>query len=134
MYAFQTLMDSVNRELKQQQPQQQQKCHLKINIEEMVTIAIIASSPNPLLLTEHTGNWTGRSAIEVNVENERFIVVSSRCGFNHNKFKVLKNLKFENFTLSFGRLRQRIVVKCVPHVQHDYLSSFNQSDHCSLAL
>ena len=73
-------MDSVNRELKQQQPQQQQKCHLKINIEEMVTIAIIASSPNPLLLTEHTGNWTGRSAIEVNVENERFIVVSSRCG------------------------------------------------------
>ena len=22
---------------------------------------------------------------------------------------------------------------CVPHVQHDYFSSFNQSDHCFLA-
>ena len=39
-----------------------------------------------------------------------------------------------NFTLSFGRLRQIIVLKCVPHVQHDYFSSFNQSDHCYLAL
>ena len=23
---------------------------------------------------------------------------------------------------------------CVPHVQHDYVSSFNQSDHCFLGL
>ena len=38
-----------------------------------------------------------------------------------------KNLKFGNFTLSFGRLRQRMHVL---HVQHDYFSSFNQSDHC----
>ena len=36
------------------------------------------------------------------------------------------------FKLSFGWLRQRIVLKCVPHVQHDYFSSFNQSDHCFL--
>ena len=36
--------------------------------------------------------------------------------------------------MSFGRLRQRIVLKFVPHVQHDYLCSFNQSDHCFLAL
>ena len=36
--------------------------------------------------------------------------------------------------MSFGRLRQRIVIKCVPRVQHDYFSSFNQSDHCFLAL
>ena len=28
--------------------------------------------------------------------------------------------KFRNFTLSFGRLRQRILRKCVPHMQHDY--------------
>ena len=38
--------------------------------------------------------------------------------------------KFRNFTLSFGRLRQRILRKCVPHMQHDYFSPFNQSDHC----
>ena len=35
--------------------------------------------------------------------------------------------------MSFDRLRQRIVLKCVLHVQHDYFSSFNQSDHCFLA-
>ena len=38
------------------------------------------------------------------------------------------HLNFGNFTLSFFRLRQRIVLKCVLHVQHDYFSSFNQSD------
>ena len=37
---------------------------------------------------------------------------------------VKTKLKFGKFTLSFGRL------KCV---QHDYFSSFNQSDHCFLA-
>ena len=35
--------------------------------------------------------------------------------------------------LLFGRLRQRIVLKCVPHIQGDYFSSFNQSNHCFLA-
>ena len=35
--------------------------------------------------------------------------------------------------LSFCRLRQRIELMCVPHVQHDYFSSFNQSDYCFLA-
>ena len=34
-------------------------------------------------------------------------------------------------TLSFGRLRQRIVLKYVPH---NYFSSFIQSDHCFLTL
>ena len=36
---------------------------------------------------------------------------------------------FKCLTLSFGRLRQRMLPKCVQHVQHDYISSFNQSDH-----
>ena len=27
-----------------------------------------------------------------------------------------------------------MLLKCVPHVQHDYFSSFNQSDHCFLVL
>jgi len=39
---------------------------------------------------------------------------------------VVENAKFGNFTMSFGGLRQRIVLKCVPHVQHDYFSSFIQ--------
>ena len=44
-----------------------------------------------------------------------------------------KSTGIGNFTLSSGRLRQIIGLKCVPHVQHDYFSSFNQSDHCFLA-
>ena len=40
------------------------------------------------------------------------------------------NLNFGNFTLQFDRLRQRNLLKCVPHVQYYYFSSFNQSDHC----
>ena len=36
--------------------------------------------------------------------------------------------------LSFGRLRQRILLKCRPHVLQDYFFSFDQPDHCFLAL
>ena len=36
---------------------------------------IIASSSNPLLFERARSKWTGRSAFEVNVENERFTVV-----------------------------------------------------------
>jgi len=45
-------------------------------------------------------------------ENERFTAAGSRCR---------KNLKFENFTSSFGRLHQRNELKRVRHVQHDFL-------------
>ena len=115
-----------NRELKQQRRQRQRKRYLKINIWEMVTIDFcdycffFAS----FFVDRARCKWTGRSAVEVNIENERFTVVCSRCR---------ENLTFGNFTLSFGRWRQRIVLKCVPHVQHYQFSSFNQSDHCFLA-
>ena len=48
---------------------------------------------------------------------------------------IVAKLKAFNFevTLSFGRLRQRIELKSVRHVKHDYFSSFIQSDHCFLA-
>ena len=36
--------------------------------------------------------------------------------------------------MGLGTLRHKNVLKCVPHVQHDYLSSSNQSSHCFLAL
>ena len=38
------------------------------------------------------------------------------------------------YTSSFGRLRQNIAPKSVPHVQHDCFSSFNQSNHWFVAL
>ena len=40
----------------------------------------------------------------------------------------------KNFTSSFGRRHQNIEPKSVPHVQHDYFSSFNQSKHWLVAL
>ena len=48
-------------------------------------------------------------------------------------YVVVKTLNLDIVTFLFGRLRQRIVLKCVPHVQHDYFSAFNQSDHRFLA-
>ena len=61
----------------------------------------------------------------VKAKGERFTPVGSRCR---------QNLKYENFTSSFGRLRQNIATKSVPHVQHDCFSSFNQSNHWFVVL
>ena len=56
------------------------------------------------------------------VENVRFFATTLLCR---------QNLKVENLTSLFGKLRQRNVLKCVPHVQHDYFSSFNQIGRAS---
>ena len=53
-------------------------------------------------------------------KNERFSACGSHCR---------QNFKYEIFTSSFGRLRQQIAPQSVPHVQHDYFSSFNRSIH-----
>ena len=62
----------------------------------------------------------GTNGFHVKAKNERFIAASFRCR---------QNLKYESFTSSFGRLRQNIAPKSVPHVQHDYFSSFNESNY-----
>ena len=62
----------------------------------------------------------GTNGFHVKAKSERFTAARSRCR---------QTLKYENFTLSFGRLRQNIAPKSVPHVQHDYFSLFNQSNH-----
>ena len=55
----------------------------------------------------------GTNGFHVEAKNERFTAASSHCR---------QNLKYENFASSFGRLRQKIAPKSVPHVQHDYFS------------
>ena len=104
--------------LRHQRGQRQRKPHLKINVWKMayilLYIVIITSSSHPYcwhVVDRARGKWTSRSAVDVKIENGKFTVVCSRC---------LLNLKFWNFTLQFGRLPQRILLKCVPHVQHDY--------------
>ena len=62
----------------------------------------------------------GTNGFHVKLKNERFTAASSRCR---------QNLKYENFTSLLGRLRQNNAPKSVLHVQHDYFSSFNQSNY-----
>ena len=62
----------------------------------------------------------GTNGFHVKAANKRFIAAGSLSR---------QNLKYKNFTSSFGRLRQKIAPKSVPHVKHDYFSSFNQSNH-----
>ena len=62
----------------------------------------------------------GTNVFHVKAKSERSTAASLRCR---------RNLKYENFTSSFGRLRQNIAPKSVLHVQHDYFSSFNQSNY-----
>ena len=67
----------------------------------------------------------GKNGFHVKAKSERFTGATPRCR---------QNLKYENFTSSFSRLRQNIAPKSVPHVQHDYFSSFDQSNHWFVAL
>ena len=62
----------------------------------------------------------GTNGFHVKAKNKRCTAADSRCH---------QNLKYENFTSSFGRLRQKIALKSVPHVQHDYFSSFKRSSY-----
>ena len=61
----------------------------------------------------------GTNGFHAKAKSQRFTAARSRCR---------PNLKYENFTSSFGRLRQKGAPKSVPHVRHDYFSSFNQSN------
>ena len=61
----------------------------------------------------------GTNGFHVKAKSETFSATSSRCR---------QNLKYENFTSSFGRLRQNIAAKSVPHVQRDCFSTVNQSN------
>ena len=61
----------------------------------------------------------GTNGFHVKAKSERFTAASSRCH---------QNLKYENFMSSFGRLHPNIAPKSVPHVQHNYFSSFDQSN------
>ena len=62
----------------------------------------------------------GTNGFHAKAKNEGFTAASSRCR---------QNLKYENFMSLFGRLRRKIPPKSVPYVQHDYFSSFNQSNN-----
>ena len=61
----------------------------------------------------------GVNGFRAEATHKRFTAAGSHC----------QNLENENFASSFDRQRQKIAPKSVPHVQHDYFSSFSQSHH-----
>ena len=67
----------------------------------------------------------GRNGVLVKAGNEGFASAVSCCR---------QNFKYENFTLSFGRQRQKPAPISVPQVRHNDFLSFNQSNHCFVVL
>ena len=113
-----------NSELKQTRRQRQRKRRSKIKIWEMMTFLIGFFLASSRWQTTLKMDWSERRIIKY----REWKIMCLMC-----VHVVVKPFNLENFKLSCGRLRQRIVLKCVPHVQHDYISSSNQSDHCFVA-
>ena len=68
----------------------------------------------------------GTNGYRVKAKNKKFTAATSRCS---------QNLKYENFTSSFGRPRQKNAPESVMlHVEHDYFTKLNQSNHYFLML
>ena len=117
---------NINREFKKLRRQLQRKRDLKIEL----CVKLEVFCDHSILVTlykigEVHFRLLGTNGFHVKAKSERFTSASWCCR---------RNLKYENFTSSFGRLRQNIAPNIVPHVQHDYFSSFNQSNHRVVAL
>ena len=98
------LLGPINREYKKLRRQLQGKRHIKIELCDyamLITLYKMGGVHFRLLGAD----------FHVKAKNERFTPASSRCR---------QNLEYENFTSSFGRLRQNVAPKSVPYVQHDY--------------
>ena len=96
-------------------------CNENVTLKLNFTLSLVFSNYSVLITLYKIGEvhfrFLDTNGFHVKAKNERFTAASSRCR---------QNLKYENFTSSFSRLRQNIAPKSVPHVQHDYFSSFNQ--------
>ena len=105
---------TLNREFQKLRRQLQRKRHIKIEVWVKLSLLrlfhvgyVVQNRSSALSLA-----WP--SGFHVKAKNERFTAASSHC---------LQNLKYENLTPSFARIRQNIAPKSVPHVQHDYFPS-----------
>ena len=105
-----------SREFKKLRRQLQRNLHNKVDLCVKLGLLqifhvgrIVKNRRSVISLAWHNG-------FHVKATNERFATASWRCP---------QNLSYANFIPLFGRLRQNIAPKSVPHVQHDYFSSFN---------
>ena len=124
---FHLYADFINREFKKLRRQLQRKRHNKIEL--CVKLSLLRLFHVDHIVQTEVGELhfrlLGTNGFHVKAKSERLTAASSRCR---------QNLKHENFTASFGRQRQTFVPKSVPHVQHDYFSPFNQSNHWFVTL
>ena len=97
----------------------QRKPHIKIELSVKLSLLRLCHVDHVVQSRRSASRLLGTNGFHVKAKSETFSATSSRCR---------QNLKYENFTSSFGRLRQNIAAKSVPHVQHDCFSSFNQSN------
>ena len=111
---------TLGREFKKLQRQLQGKCHIKIEL--CVKLSLLRSFHVDHIVQNR------RSALSL-AWNEWFSCKGKESKIYYCELPLSSQLKYENFTTSFGRLRQNIAPKSVPHVQHDYFSSLNQSNH-----
>ena len=94
----------------------QRKCHIKREL--CLSVLRLFQFGHFEKISEVHFRLLGRNGFHEKAENERFTAAVSHCH---------QNLKNENFTSSFGRLPQKIAPESVPHAQHDYFSSLDQS-------
>ena len=101
--------------------QLQQKRHIK-KIEVFVELSVLQ-----FFHVDWRGtlslSWDEWLSSDVKAKNERFTAASSRCR---------QNLRYEDLVLV--DYAEKIASKSVPHVQYDYFSFFNQSNHWFVAL
>ena len=106
-----TLGTLHNREFKKHRRWLQRKCHNKIELcVRLSTLGLLHIGPTLYKTGELHFRLVGTNGFHVKASNERFSTAVSRCP---------QNPEYDNFTLSFGRPRQKIAPKSVPHVQHD---------------
>ena len=109
-----------NREFKKLRRQLQGKRHIKIKLCVKLSLLRLFHVDHVVQIGGVHFRLLGTTGFHVKAKSERFTAASSRCR---------QNFKYENFTSSFRTLRQNIAPKSVQHVQHDYFSPFNQSNH-----
>ena len=108
---------ALNREFQKLRRQLQRKRHIKIELYVKLSLLRLFHVGHVVQNRRSALSLAWPSGFHVKAKNERFTATSSRC------------LTYENLTPSFARIRQNIAPKSVPHVQHDYFPSFNQSNY-----
>ena len=109
-----------NSEFKKLRRQLQGKRHIKIERCVKFSLVRLFRVDHAVKIGGEYFRLLGANGFHVKAKSERFTAANPRCR---------QNLKYENFTSSFGKLRQNLAPKSVPHVQHDYFSLFNLDHH-----